>query len=311
MNILNLPGRVIRAVRRRSISRWNHLASAIRESRRKAELKKKELWWDENWGTQNEKKYSLNSRVQLTLHADSRLCRLIDTSDFELSELAFIEAYLLSGDVFLDVGANIGLFTLLAADVVGNRGAVHSFEPCAATFDRLSDNIRLNGFGNIQANQLALSAEQGELELFTSQDGHDAWNSFAGTLAGAAGKRQLVKVDTLDDYLLRNQVTPSLIKIDVEGWESQVLKGGEATLSRLDAPDLLVEFTEQNCVAAGSTGKELFCAIERLGYGLFHIRPNLELLSANRDDDFPYCNLIATKNNQKLAQRLCRQEVMI
>jgi len=308
MYILNLPGRIVRTLRRRSINRWQKMINEMKESQRKAELERKERWWDENWGSKNKKQHSLNSRVQLTLHADSRLCRLIDTTDFELNELAFIKAYLSPGDVFLDVGANIGLFTLLAADAVGSTGAVHSFEPCGATFNRLSSNIRLNNFDNVRANQLALSEEPGELELYTSQDGHDAWNSFAGTLAGAAGERQLVSVGTLDDYVLQNQVVPSLIKIDVEGWESQVLKGGQVALSGLDAPDLLVEFTEHNCVAAGSSGKDLFHAIEQLGYKLFHIRADLQLQPAYEGEDFPYCNLIATKCRDKLLHRLSHQD---
>jgi FkbM family methyltransferase len=75
--------------------------------------------------------------------------RLIYEEVFENDELTFLERYLKEGDVFIDVGANIGIFSLVAAKMVGATGKVISFEPTLSTFQRLNENIILNNFTNI------------------------------------------------------------------------------------------------------------------------------------------------------------------
>jgi FkbM family methyltransferase len=206
----------------------------------------------------------------------------------------------------VDVGANIGLFTVLAADIVGVSGQIHSFEPSTKTFSRLQENIASNRFQNVTANQLAVSNENGSLELFVSNDGHDAWNSFAGKLAGTEGTKELVSVTTLSEYVYSRDISATLLKIDVEGWERNVILGGQEVLGEPDAPDLIVEFTESNCEAAGNSGKELFTSIEQLGFALFNIGEDLRLSPATANDDFGYKNLLATKDLDRVEKRLSR-----
>jgi FkbM family methyltransferase len=279
------------------------------ERRRNLHLtRKKQLWWEQNFGSPKTKPFRVRRNLALTLYADSVLCRVIDTQPFELQELLFIEAYLRPGDIFVDVGANIGLFTLIAADVVGNAGCVHCFEPSKKTFERLNENISRNRLKNVIARNLALSSESGSQELFVSTDGHDAWNSLAGNLRGNGGVKETVSVTMLDKYLSDNIIAPTLIKIDVEGWEKNVIQGGDLTLRRVGAPDLLVEFTESNCRVAGGSGKELFQTISGLGYKLYHLEEQLNLTPATCDDDFGYKNLLATKDLSRVLERIGLQK---
>jgi FkbM family methyltransferase len=268
------------------------------------EANKKESWWNEKFGSDATKIFNLGRRIKLKLYADSVLCRVIDTKPFELTELRFIEAYLSRGDIFIDVGANIGLFTLLAAEIVKGAGQVHCFEPSSRTFSRLTENISRNGFNNVHTNQCALSNEAGELELYVSTDGHDAWNSLAGQLAGNEGRTEVVSVTTIDAYCQSRKLTPTIMKIDVEGWEKNVILGGREVFGPTNAPDLLVEFTEANCIAAGTSGKDLFNTIAQQGYSLFHLGEDFKLSTATADDDFGYKNLLATKDLRRVQQKL-------
>ena len=183
----------------------------------------------------------------------------------------FLNHFLRPGDVFVDVGANIGLFTLIAASRVGPAGRVVAFEPTGVTYTRLVDNVRLNRFSNVNCVNSALSDHSGRLNLARSTDGFDAWNSFAEPTMGNTISYEQVEVIEWDryarDHNLSGMVT--MMKIDVEGWESRVLAGGKEVFARLDAPVLQVEFTDAAAKAAGSSCRSLYEFLESLGYRMF------------------------------------------
>src|SRR5262249_50498938 len=130
---------------------------------------RKDDWRRLRWATVAGRPWALvtelQPNIQMRLYGDSELCRLIYCRNFEATERAFANHFLRSGDVFVDVGANIGLFTLIAADRVGPTGKVIAFEPTSTTFDRLLRNVRLNRFSNVQCVKSALSDRSGELDL--------------------------------------------------------------------------------------------------------------------------------------------------
>ena len=109
----------------------------------------------------------LQPGLKIRLHGDSELCHLIYCRHFEAHEREFLNRFLRPGDVFVDVGANIGLFTLIAAERVGPGGKVLAFEPTAKTFGRLVDNVQLNKLSNVECFKLALSDSQGHLQLLS------------------------------------------------------------------------------------------------------------------------------------------------
>ena len=118
-------------------------------------------------------------------------------TDYLYQEIFARQAYLRhgitihDGDCLFDVGANIGLFTLIAAAVVGRKGRVVSFEPTATTFERLVDNVRLNRFSNVSCVNVALSDSSGYVSLNQSIDGFDGWNSLAPLTKGHASTDEL------------------------------------------------------------------------------------------------------------------------
>jgi FkbM family methyltransferase len=142
----------------------------------------------------------LQPGLKIRLYGDSELCRLIYCRHFEATERAFLNHFLRPGDVFVDVGANIGLFTLIAACSVGPAGRVIAFEPTSVTYARLVDNVRLKGFSNVRCVNSALSDRSGYLDLTQSTDGFDAWNSFAEPTMGTTNSRERVEVIEWDHY---------------------------------------------------------------------------------------------------------------
>jgi FkbM family methyltransferase len=145
--------------------------------------------------------------------------------------------FLVAGGTFVDVGASIGFFALLAARLVGPTGAVVAFEPQPEAAASVRRNAELNGFGNVAVVEAALSSRAGDRQLA-------GVGKATGHLVDQSGNSRptlRVSCTTLDLYLdERAEVAPDLIKIDVEGHEGAVLDGMHDTLVRR-RPVLLIE----------------------------------------------------------------------
>ena len=255
--------------------------------------------WDAIRGTPQSLVRSLGGGVRMKLYGDSRLCEMLYFDQFEPETRSFLDAYLRPGDVFLDIGANVGLYTIAAARIVGNAGQVHAFEPCSQTFSRLEENVRLNGLRGVSCHRLALSDTNAEAQLSLAKDGFDAWNSLGTPYMGEPGGQETVQTVTLDSFIaergLEGRVTA--IKIDVEGWENQVLAGAEKLLSAASAPALCVEFTEEAAQLAGSSCAALYQTLVRLGFQMFTVGDTpASVIPFALCDPFPNVNLLALKD---------------
>lgn len=253
--------------------------------------------WDDAKIKKMEYVVSSVNGVKLFLHTDSKLCEIIVKESFESAEQLFLKHYLRRKDVFFDVGANIGLYSILARKFVGTKGVVHSFEPTLEIYNRLSRNILLNKYRNVFSHNIALSNTCGYLDFNISHDGYDAWNSLGYPSAGNVITKTTVWADTLDNLIQEYQINKvDLIKIDVEGWEIQVLQGGSKYFSKPDSAALLVEFTDQNLNNAGFTAHSLYHLIVSYGYKLYSYDIQKRyLVQEQLRTIYPYVNLIALK----------------
>lgn len=149
----------------------------------------------------------------------------IYTGLHEFQDMAFVLHLLRQGDIFVDVGANVGAYTVLAGAL---DARCISIEPIKRAFDHLILNIRLNGISNIvDARNIGVGSHQGILK-FTKE--LDTVNHVAvGSEANGSALSE-VEVDTLDNVIAESQ--PVLIKIDVEGYETEVVAGAEQVLSK-------------------------------------------------------------------------------
>jgi FkbM family methyltransferase len=272
---------------------------------------RKDNWRQRRWasvaGSSRTLVTKLQPNLRIRIYGDSQLCRLIYCRNFEMTERAFVNHFLRPGDVFVDVGANIGLFTLIAASRVGPTGRVIAFEPTSQTYDRLVRNVELNRLSNVDCVKSALSDHSGQLDLVRSVDGYDAWNSFAGPTKGHSVSSEQVDVIEWDRYAAAHGLSGNvtMMKIDVEGWEGRVLAGGRETLSRPDSPILQVEFTDDAAQAAGSSCRDLYALLESLGYRMFLYDAERRTLAQEPlRDHYPYANLLAVKNSDLVHERV-------
>lgn len=198
---------------------------------------------------------------------------------YEHGTLSFIRQALRPGDVFLDVGANIGLMSLCAASALRGTGKVLSFEPMKATFETLTRNIQFNGFGNIEAFNLALGAADAHLEMFDSLKSNRGAASLIRPEGAAAGQR--VAIRRLDDVLAERAVERvACVKMDVEGWELEVLKGAQRLLSSPDAPLCILECSKLHAMQGGSVG-DLYRFVRGINaYRVFRLSRGKEMPSA-------------------------------
>lgn len=176
----------------------------------------------------------------------------------ECATQAAVAQRLRPGDVFYDLGANIGLFTLLAARCVGPAGKVFSFEPDPAVASRLRRNIARNGFSNVAVVEAGVWSSSGNFEFVPATP--DSPDRGVGTFmhAGNASGGAPVPCVSLDDFI-RTAPLPDAIKCDVEGAELEVLRGAE-NLLKTRRPWFLCEMhSEANSQAARDS-------LGRLGY---------------------------------------------
>ncbi|MDP3620170.1 MAG: FkbM family methyltransferase [Ramlibacter sp.] len=141
----------------------------------------------------------------------------------EFEDMAFVLHLLRPGDLFVDVGANIGSYSILGAAA---GATVISFEPVPSTFEWLLDNVHLNRFQTrIDARNLAVGASSATIRMIADRDTTNQVLQQGASYAGASLDVQQV---ALDDALPH---VPKLIKIDVEGFEANVIEGGRRLLA--------------------------------------------------------------------------------
>lgn len=130
------------------------------------------------------------------------------------------------GDTVLDVGANVGYFSILAREL---GASAHAFEPNPAVRALLVNSAKL-GAGSIEVVAAACSNHIGKMSLYVAEPGNTGLSSLSAPTTAPAARQHEVDVITLDDYAQRTGVRPSVIKIDVEGHEREVLAGAEQLL---------------------------------------------------------------------------------
>ena len=176
----------------------------------------------------------------------------------------FIAGYLNEGDVFVDVGANIGYFSVYAGLCVGSSGQVHAVEPDPDNAALLTANLALNGLSNVRLHRAAVSDYCGEATLFRGNFNAGAHSLLRKDDLSAGPK---VAVATLDQ-LLAEERQVKLIKIDVQGAEPSVLRGMQELLARCETkPGILMEFSPVDLARSGELD-ELFGFISRNQYSL-------------------------------------------
>ncbi|MEO7115550.1 MAG: FkbM family methyltransferase [Caldimonas sp.] len=180
---------------------------------------------------------------------------------FELGVQRCLDQLLREGDTMVDIGANIGMIALHARSLVGKTGRVICFEPNPECASAVEEHMKLNGIRNVEVRRCALASAPGTLTLNLTSE-----HSGTATLAPVRGtvvKSIQVPVRVGDDELER--VAPKVIKIDVEGFELNVLQGLRKTLAK-HKPILITELVDEHLARAGTSTDEIHEFLQEFGY---------------------------------------------
>jgi FkbM family methyltransferase len=178
--------------------------------------------------------YTFTSRSKLIIYkgmaaaTGNYYCGLMEYAD-----MAFLLHFLRESDLFVDIGSNIGTYSILASAEIGAKSI--AVEPIPSTFRLLEDNLQINGLnGKVKALNMGLSSTIGSLKFTKSLDSvnHVATNTDIDLIE--------VSVDTLDNILLPD-MSPHILKIDVEGFETEVLLGAKKTLNDINLKAIIIE----------------------------------------------------------------------
>ncbi|CAN5626454.1 hypothetical protein BH11BAC1_BH11BAC1_18040 [soil metagenome] len=214
--------------------------------------------------------------------------------------LTLISSLIKPGFQVLDIGGNIGFFTKFLAKHVGSSGHVYSFEPDITNFNHLKKE--LSGNKNVTLVQKAIAAESGSLTLYTStllNVDHRTYkpDNYTGSYS--------VEKIAIDEFV-SDRFKVDFIKMDIQGFEKDALKGMEKTLMANKDIILFTEFWPYGLKQAGSSAAEVFDLLSSNGFSIYKVDAS-KLVTMTREDAatmkveyFTDANVIATRNEIKI-----------
>lgn len=216
--------------------------------------------------------------IDLRLHPGYLMDRdIMAFGCYEPSLHRLIQRQVRPSAICVDAGANIGAVAMHMALRVGPKGQVHCFEPHPGVRQRLALHVNRNGFEErCRVHDLALSDRAGTVDLCVMQG--DDENQGVSSIVGNGEHGQLhavlpVKTITLDAFVEQARLSRvDFIKIDIQGAEPLLLRGGRQLLSRPDAPTLALELSPLDLRHLGSDSRELVELVESFGYGVYRLR---------------------------------------
>jgi FkbM family methyltransferase len=206
------------------------------------------------------------------------------------------------GQTFVDIGANIGYYTLLAARQVGPTGRVYAFEPDEENFNLLQKNIQINGYQNVTLSPRAVSSQSGSAKLYLNP-----LNRGDHRLVDSGDGRAAVAIEqiALDDYFNPLETLPHFIKMDIQGAESGALAGMKKILVRCPRVILVSEFGPEGLRRFGADPKDYLDALTQAGFKISEINEKngalqpvdlKELSNRYPAGDEGYTNLLCEKD---------------
>jgi FkbM family methyltransferase len=201
--------------------------------------------------------HGLRLRCYPWSHSASRAIYFSGLPDYW--EMCFMRDYLRPGDVFIDAGANVGLYTILACALVGSAGHVHAFEPTLPAAQSLLESIQLNDLHNVSVHQVGLGEFGGYAKFDATNDdctGHI-------TSANLADAGILIPIERLDQRL--KDIPYAMAKFDIEGYEPLAIRGASSLLRNGNPPVLLIEMGGYS-KRHGVTTSDFIAELDHLGY---------------------------------------------
>jgi FkbM family methyltransferase len=174
---------------------------------------------------------------------------------YEPYETKLILRQVKKGAVVIDVGANIGYYTVLLAKKVGKLGKVYAFEPDEINFEILEKNIKANNLKNVIAIQAAVSDKNKESVLYKSKENYGDHKMFGND------EKEKIMTIKLDDFLKNEKI--DLMKVDTQGWEPAVLEGAKKIIEK-DKPTIFFEYSPASYKLAKLNGVKMMQNLKKI-----------------------------------------------
>jgi len=197
-------------------------------------------------------------------------------------EIKLLEKYIKPGDIVLDIGANIGYYALILSELVGKKGRVHCFEPDKKNYDHLRKATQKTS--NIFINNKAAGPKTENIKIYTSKN----LNVDHRTYKPEEYDQELeIEAISMDDYVLKNITEEGgridFIKMDIQGFEMQAMRGMEKLLKKNAELKLISEFWPYGLKKAGSSAADYFKFLTANGFNCYLLKKNsLEKLSLEK-----------------------------
>lgn len=250
------------------------------------------------------KPYGLFAGLTVKARYDESFCLILNVDEwiqqhifffgvYDVAGINFIKRTLKPDDVFIDIGANIGTYSIAASGCLDKDkgGTIYSFEPVSGVYKRLMENIELNEIDNIFSKKLAIFDEHKTIELYLSSNENLGMSSIFHHDT-ESGEVESVNAVKLDDFMSENNIRKvNLIKIDIEGAEIFALNGMVNTLREF-TPILLVEISENVLQGDVVRGVDVFNFMRDIGYFPYSINESGEISRFDLETDEPGTNYV-------------------
>ena len=219
---------------------------------------------------------------------------------YEPNQTEIVKKYVHEGDIVIDIGAHVGYYTLLMAQLVGKNGKVYSFEPDPVNFQLLKKSVEINGFENVVLIQKAVSNITDKVKLFLG-DNDSAINRIYDAKLGDAKESIDVESIRIDEYFKENDELVNFIKIDSEGSEVKIINGMKQFLSRNQELVMMTEFFPFLIKKSGDEPNQYLKSLEKSGFSLYNILDKNEKTNKINSENF----LESGINSQYCTNLLC------
>lgn len=232
---------------------------------------------------------------------DSENLEVVTKKEFYKPELLAMRKLVNKGDTVVDLGANIGMFSVYLGKEIGDTGKLYAFEPVRDTYWRMMENLSLNRSNNVTTYQQAVSNKIGKAKMNIFPAGYGAWNTFGKPTFGKIKpvSTELVEVTTIDTFVAKNKLRSiDFLKIDVEGFELDVLEGAKKSLKNGLVKYLSFEISEIPLKGAGRRPDDVFSFLKELGYKAYEFNEKTKKFHGPIDmSDTFYQNFYASKKD--------------